>query len=183
MSDYRRYFVPGGTFFFTLVTENRVPLFSDESARNLLGDIMRRSQRLRPVEVIAIVLLPDHLHTLWALPPGDDDYSGRWSWIKKRFTSNWLKLGGREQTRTASRMRQRRRGVLQRRFWEHTIRDEQDLENHFDYIHYNPVKHGYVQRPRDWPWSSFHRWASTGYYDIDWGAGYVPPELPGDAGE
>jgi putative transposase len=183
MSDYRRYFVPGGTYFFTLVAEGRAPLFAEDWTRCILGSLIRRCLSRNPVEVVAMVLLPDHLHSLWTLPPGDDRYSVRWNWIKGEFTKAFLANGGREQPRQASRIRERRRSVWQRRFWEHTIRDEDDLENHFDYIHYNPVKHGYAKRPRDWPWSSFHRWVERGHYDIDWGAGYVQPEMPGDAGE
>jgi REP-associated tyrosine transposase len=99
---------------------------------------------------------------------GDCAYSERWRWIKREFTRDWLACGGTEQSRRVSG--QRRRGVWQRRFWEHTIRDETDLENHFDYIHYNPVKHGLVQRPCDWPWSSFHRWVRAGHYQPNWGA-------------
>ncbi len=183
MSDYRRYFVPGATYFFTVVSGGRAPLFANEVARLLLGSMFRRCLLRRPVEVIAIVLLPDHWHCLWALPPGDSAYSLRLSWIKREFTREWLAHGGSERPRTRARKKERRRGVWQRRFWEHTIRDETDLENHFDYIHYNPVKHGLVMRPRDWPWSSFHRWVRAGHYPLDWGrsAGHIA--LPGDAGE
>jgi putative transposase len=164
---YRRYFVPGATYFFTVVTDRRAALFADEAARRMLGSVIRRCLLRRPLKVVAIVLLPDHLHCLWALPAGDCAYSERWRWIKREFTRDWLACGGIEQPRRVSR--QRRRGVWQRRFWEHTIRDETDLENHFDYIHYNPVKHGLVQRPRDWPWSSFHRWVRAGHYPPNWG--------------
>jgi putative transposase len=135
MSDYRRYFVPGGTYFFTLVTENRARLFEQAPARRILGAAMRECFARFPLKVVAIVLLPDHLHTLWTLPPGDDCYSLRWRWIKREFTRGWLALGGREQQRSDSRRREQRRGIWQRRFWEHTIRDEADMEAHFDYIH------------------------------------------------
>ncbi|WP_425616229.1 transposase [Anatilimnocola sp. NA78] len=183
MSDYRRNFVPGGTFFFTLVTERRAPLFANESARTLLGEALRECQAKHPFKVVAMVLLPDHFHALWELPAGDDDFSTRWKNIKSAFTRRWLAQGGREQPRRRSRVREKRRGVWQRRFWEHTIRDLVDLENHFDYIHFNPVKHGYVNRVRDWQPSTFHRWVEHGHYDIQWGAGYIPVLLPGDAGE
>jgi len=183
MSDYRRYFVAGGTYFFTLVTERRARLFEAPAARRLLGDAMRRCLARYPVQVIATVLLPNHLHALWTLPNGDDGYSLRWRWIKREFTRGWLARGGVEQARSASLAAERRRGVWQRRFWEHTIRDEADLEAHFDYIHYNPVKHGLVRRPRDWEWSTFHRWVRAGHYDVDWGAGATIKPLPGDAGE
>jgi putative transposase len=183
MSDYRRWFVPGGTYFFTLVTERRASVFSSAAGRRLLGDAMRQCFVRYPVRVIATVLLPDHLHTLWTLPAGDQRYSFRWQWIKREFTRGWLALGGREQARTSARVTERRRGVWQRRFWEHTIRDETDMEAHFDYIHYNPVKHGLVPRPRDWPWSTFHRWVRAGHYSIDWAAGLTGQSLPGGAGE
>ncbi len=182
MPNYRRNFVPGGTYFFTVVTERRTSLFSNDRARTLLGNVMRRCFLRYPLDVVAIVLLPDHLHALWALPAGDDRYSMRWRWIKREFTRQWLTHGGAEQRRRPSRLRQRRRGLWQRRFWEHTIRDESDLEAHFDYIHYNPVKHQLVQRPRDWPWSSFHRWVRLGHYSIHWAAG-ANEDLPGRAGE
>jgi putative transposase len=183
MSDYRRNFVPGGTFFFTVVAERRAPLFAEEQARTILGNVMRACAARHPFETTAIVLLPDHLHALWQLAPGDDKYSLRWNWIKRKFTERWLAQGGREQPQPKSRRRERRRGVWQRRFWEHTIQDEADLENHFAYIHFNPVKHQYVARPRDWEPSSFHRWVSSGHYDINWGAGYIGRPMPGDAGE
>ena len=183
MFEYRRAYVPGGTFFFTLVTERRAPVFSDATGRQLLGSTMRSCFLRWPTRVPAIVLLPDHLHTIWTLPTGDTDFSTRWAWIKKEFTKAWLASGGREQIRCASRQRERRRGVWQRRFWEHTIRDEQDLQAHFDYIHYNPVKHGVVKTPSEWPWSSFHRWVREGLYPANWAASQDAIRLPGHAGE
>lgn len=182
MANYRRCFVPGGTYFFTVVTQDRAALFQSSSARQMLGSVMRRCFLKHSVSVIAIVLLPDHLHTLWSLPAGDERYSKRWSWIKGQFTRNWLALGGVEQTVTESRTRDEGRGVWQRRFWEHTIRDEGDLETHFDYIHFNPVKHGLVTHARDWPWSRFHRWVRQGHYPPNWGAG-IADKLPSDLGE
>ncbi len=177
MSEYRRYFVAGGTYFFTVVTDARAPRFDDALARRLLGSVLRRCVLRAPLRVLAIVLLPDHLHCLWTLPPGDSDYSARWNWIKGEFTRQWLQLGGRESPPTQARRSQRRRGVWQRRFWEHTIRDENDLERHADYIHYNPVRHGLATRPRDWPWSSFHRWVRLGHYPADWGRDGTEIEL------
>jgi putative transposase len=183
MSGYKRYFVPGGTYFFTLVTENRAPLFHEESARELLGRVMRDCFSRYPLEALALVLLPEHLHALWALPRGDDRYALRWRWIKREFTRTWLAGGGTEQFCRPSRNREQRRGVWQRRFWEHTIKDEADLETHFNYIHFNPVKHGLVARPRDWAWSSFHRWVRAGHYELDWGATHHEADMPGNAGE
>jgi putative transposase len=175
--DLRRFFVAGGTYFFTLVTAGREPIFSQERARTLLGTAMREKRKDAPFDTVAIVLLPDHLHTIWTLPPGDHDYAGRWQAIKAKFTSAWLNLGGQEQEVSLGYRRQRRRGVWQPRFMEHTIRDERDLHHHADYIHYNPVKHGYVRSPKDWPWSSFHRYVRAGDYPPDWGCQDEPPNL------
>ncbi|MEX0703393.1 MAG: transposase [Planctomycetales bacterium] len=169
MADYRRWRVAGGTLFFTLVAHSRAPLFRDESARTLLGEKLRDCQAEWPFEINAIVLLPEHLHAIWTLPPGDAAYPKRWAWIKKEFTKDWLAAGGVEQEVSAARRERGERGVWQVRYWEHTIRDEHDFDRHFDYIHYNPVKHGLVANPRDWPHSSFHRWVKQGVYDLDWG--------------
>lgn len=168
MPNYRRAYVPGGTFFFTLVTNRRKPLFSDVLARSLLGTCLRECQVKWPFEINAMVLLPDHLHAIWTLPAGDDQYSTRWSWTKKEFTKRWLARGATESRISAGRQRERRRGIWQPRFWEHTIEDEDDFERHFDYIHYNPVKHGYVRCPHEWPHSSFHRWVKAGVYPWHW---------------
>jgi putative transposase len=183
MPDYRRYFVPGGTYFFTLVTAERRPLFNDPWARYLLGRVMREQRDKQPFETVAIVLLPDHLHAIWSLPPGDDAYSARWQAIKARFTSEWLKFGGNEAGVSAGYAAQRRRGVWQARFIEHTIRDEDDLSAHADYLHYNPVKHQYARCPKDWPWSSFHRYVTLGHYEPDWGCADRPPPTFGDVDE
>src|SRR5690606_4471685 len=118
----------------------------------------REMQNRWPMTIDAMVLLPDHLHTLWTLPPGDAAYPVRWGWLKKEFTRRFLAVGGAEQWRSQSRAKNRRRGVWQRRYWEHTITDEDDFTAHFDYLHWNPRKHGYVERVGDWPHSSFHRW-------------------------
>lgn len=169
MSDYRRWFVPGATYFFTVVTYNRFPFFRDSSAIELLRSAWRDTLRELPCENIASVLLHDHFHCLWALPVRDCDYSIRLKRLKDHFTSEWLAQGGHEETVTPSQKRRGHRGIWQRRFWEHTIRDEVDLENHFDYIHFNPVKHGYVNRPADWPHSTFHRYFRSGHYSTEWG--------------
>jgi putative transposase len=121
------------------------------------------------------VLLPEHLHAIWSLPLGDTEYSTRWAWIKKEFTKEWLALGGSEQSISAGGQREGRRGVWQRRFWEHTLESEDDFERHFDYVHYNPVKHEHLRCPRDWQWSSFHRWVSAGVYSADWACSQDPP--------
>ena len=132
MPNYRRMVRPGGTFFFTLVTATRQPVFGDASARSLLGECFRDVKATRPFVVEAIVLLPDHLHAMMTLPEGDSDFSTRWSAIKARFTRQWLSQGGRESTLRPGHAREGRRGVWQARFFEHTIRDEDDFLHHAD---------------------------------------------------
>ena len=171
MPSYRRAYVPGGTYFFTVVTHQRRHLFDREENRTLLGNAFRECRQTWPFEINAIVLLPDHLHAIWTLPRGDDNYSGRWSVIKKSFTQAFLNSGGRDWKVSAGKQRENRRGIWQKRFWEHVIEDEDDFETHFDYIHYNPVRHGLVRCPRDWPASSFHRWVEKGVYPRDWACG------------
>ena len=161
MPDFRRYFVAGGTYFFTLVTAGRAPLFADEPARTLLGSMMREERSDAPFETVGVVLMPDHLHVIWTLPPGDEDYPSRWQAIKAKFTHEWLAADGAEQRVTQGYRRQRRRGIWQPRFVEHTIRDELDLHHHADYIHYNPVKHDYTDDPYKWAWSSVHLYFDT----------------------
>jgi putative transposase len=168
MPNFRRYLVPGATYFFTVVTEDRRPLFESEVNRTLLRNALKECQTRFPFEMLAIVLLPDHLHAIWTLPEGDDRYSARLGFIKKEFTKGFLGSGGTECEISTSQRLSGRRGVWQPRFWEHTIDDEDDLENHFHYIHFNPVKHGYVQRVADWSHSSFHRYVRQGWYPVDW---------------
>lgn len=169
MPDYRRWFVPGGTYFFTVVTFDRRPIFCSPSAVALLGTVLREVRVELPFDTIAVSVLPDHLHTVWSLPRGDCDFPGRWNRIKGRFSRAWLDSGGEESMRPDSYERRRQFAVWQRRFWEHVIRDERDLEAHVDYIHYNPLKHGLVRTAADWPWTSFHRYVRAGHYPSDWG--------------
>jgi len=171
MTSWRRAYLPGGTFFFTVVTCDRSPILTTPLGRVLLQEVTVECRRQWPFDLAAVVLLPDHLHALWRLPEGDTDYSKRWGWLKKELTKRWLARGGTERPVSDSQQRNRRRGVFQRRFWEHLIRDERDLERHMDYIHYNPVKHGLVGRVSEWPWSSFHRFVRAGEYPADWGCG------------
>jgi putative transposase len=170
MPDYRRWYVPGGTYFFTVVTHGRRPILTTDVARKCLREAMQEEFDVRPVKVMAIVLLPDHLHAIWTLPPGDAEYSLRWSRIKERFTKSYLASGGTEAPVSKSRVTHRERGVWQRRFWEHVVRDEDDLKHCADYIHSNPVKHGLVKSPCDYPYSSFLQWVTSGDYQLDWGA-------------
>jgi REP-associated tyrosine transposase len=136
-----------------------------------------RVQDELPFRMEAIVVLPDHLHCLWTLPPADADFSTRWKRIKALFSAGVP----RTEPRSASRIAKGERGVWQRRFWEHTVRDDEDWRRHVDYIHYNPVKHGYAARVADWPYSSFHRYVRVGAYPRDWGGG--PGEEGAEFGE
>lgn len=178
MPSFLRLYQPGGSYFFTVVTYDRRPLFRGPRARHILGSVMRAVAREKPFATVAIVLLWDHLHCVWSLPPGDQDFSARWKMIKSCFTEDWTKAGGVESEVTASQHRRGQRGVWQPRFWEHLIRDEEDLERHCDYIHYNPVKHAYAERPWDWPYSSFRRFVRDGDYSPEWGRS-EPPNLEG----
>ncbi len=181
MSWYRRNYVPGGTYFFSVVTYRRQRFLTDPVARACLRNAISAIRGRYPFEVVGIVLLPDHLHTVWTLPEGDADYSLRWRRIKEEFTRSYLPAGGRESPQSASRIKKGQRGVWQRRFWEHTCEDEEDLKRCIDYVHWNPKKHGLVTSIKDWHWSSFHRHVELGEYTLDWGRedpvpGYDMPE-------
>jgi len=168
MPEYRRAFVDAGSFFLTVVTNFRRPLLATESARSTLKNALRATQAERPFSIDAIVVLPDHWHTIWTLPPGDTDFSTRMRLVKARFTRAFLGAGGSEAGRSRSRQAQGERSVWQRRFWEHTVRDERAFEGICDYIHYNPVKHGYATCPHAWPYSSFRRFVVDRRYDASW---------------
>jgi putative transposase len=176
MSYYRRARREGGTFFFTVTLADRS---SDLLVQHVdrLRRIYATVQQDRPFVTIAICVLPDHLHAIWKLPDGDADFSGRWSLIKSGFTRG-LPI---DADRSSSKLRRRERGLWQRRFWEHAIRNESDLQRHIDYIHFNPVKHGLVRRVSDWPHSSFSRYAARGDLPPDWGGDMS--EVVGDFGE
>ena len=168
MPEYRRAFQPGGTFFFTVVTNFRRRILTIPLARIALHQAFDRVRTRHPFEIEAIVLLPDHLHCIWTLPEDEADFSTRWRLIKTRFTSSFLQAGGRESGRSQSRRRHGERGVWQRRYWEHTVRDENEYEQLCDYIHYNPVKHGYVACPHEWAYSSFQRFVAERRYEANW---------------
>ncbi|MHC4563309.1 MAG: REP-associated tyrosine transposase [Planctomycetota bacterium] len=176
MPYYRRWRKEGGIYFLTLVTHAGIPILTRPLARQLLRHAFERVRQQRPFEQIASVLLPDHIHLLWRHPQADTDYSRRISAIKQAFTRDWVASGGPEASVTSLRRPSGHRGVWQKRFYEHTIRDYKDFRRHLDYIHISPVKHGLADRPRDWPWSSFGRYVKLGTYEQDW-MGHV--ELPG----
>ena len=164
MPNYRRSFVPGGTFFFTV---NLLDRDRDLLVRHvdLLREAVRTVRAKRPFEIVAWVVLPEHQHCIWTLPPDDTDYPERWRLIKLLFS----RALPREEHINASRKAKGERGVWQRRFWEHTICDERDLNHHIDYIHFNPVKHGHCVRAADWPHSSIHRFIEQGVLTSNWG--------------
>jgi putative transposase len=169
MVGYRRNFVPGGTYFFTVTLADR-PLVDHIAAHR---GAFRAARRERPFAIEAIVILPDHLHAILSLPPNDVDFPGRWRRIKGHFSSALIDAG--------IELKRRPNGDLalwQSRFWEHTIRDESDFARHVDYIHFNPIKHRLVPRVRDWPHSSFHRYVREGLLTDDW-AGVVRESVGG----
>lgn len=163
MTDYRRNFLVGGSFFFTVnLAERHLRLLTDHIDE--LRTAFRETRRHHPFTIDAMVVLPDHLHTIWTLPEGDADFATRWRLIKSAF-SRTLAAGERI---SKSRAAKGERGIWQRRCWEHTIRDDNDFARHVDYIHINPVKHRLVARVVDWPYSSFHRMVKLGVYPGDW---------------
>lgn len=172
---YRRALIPGSTYFFTVALADRKSSLLIEQVDRLRESI--RVVKLRhPFEIVAMVVLPDHLHAVWQLPTEDADYPKRWSLIKAGFSRGIPKGECVRPSRTAKR----ERGIWQRRYWEHLIRDERDLQTHVDYIHHNPVKHGYVAQPSAWPHSSIHLYIRMGWMKEDWGVGV---EASGGYGE
>ncbi|WFU29669.1 transposase [Bradyrhizobium brasilense] len=165
MVQYRRNFIPGGTFFFTVTLEDRTSSLLVEQV-GLLRDAFRASRAKKPFTLDAIVILPDHLHTVMTLPPGDSDFPDRWRQIKSHFTRAVVAAG--------VPLSVNHRGeypLWQRRFWEHTIRNERDLERCVDYVHYNPTKHRLVSSPVDWQHTSLHRYVRDRILPADWGGG------------
>jgi putative transposase len=169
----------GSCYFFTLVTECRRPVLTLPGNVERLRTAFRREIAVHPFELAAVVVLPEHLHCLWQLPEGDEDYSGRWARIKRYFS---IGCEGIDATVSPSRKRKREKGIWQRRFWEHRIRDEEDWRRHMDYIHFNPVKHGHVASPWEWPLSSLRTCAARGWYPEGWGTS-IGDDVEGDFGE
>jgi len=165
MPNYIRAYVPGGSYFFTVALLERRRCLLTENI-DTLREAFRSIKTQRPFKIEAIVILPDHLHCIWTLPQNDTDFSTRWRLIKTSFSRS-IVPGERLSTR---RQLKQERGIWQRRFWEHAIRDQRDFDNHLDYIHYNPVKHGLVKCVADWPYSSFHNFVRLGQYPLEWTA-------------
>jgi putative transposase len=176
MVRYRRNFVAGATYFFTITLFDRRSTALIDHVDVLRGAFRATRQSL-PFAIDAVVVLPDHLHINTTLPSGDADFSSRLSLIKRRFTTGVAKMGV-----IIQRHSNGEHALWQRRFWEHTIRDDKDFERHVDYIHFNPVKHGIVSRVRDWPHSSFHRYVRGGLLPEDW-AGDLSVERQSSFGE
>ena len=146
MPNYRRRFVQGGCWFFTVnLLDRRTSLLTDNI--DILRDATRRTMQSHPFRIEAFVVLPDHLHAIWTLPPDDADFSTRWRLIKARFARAIPKGERLSPTRAA----RGERGIWQRRFWEHLIRDEIDFGRYVVYCAINPVKHGFVRGAIDWP--------------------------------
>ena len=164
MPNYRRFFIPGGTWFFTvnLLQRHNNDLLVREI--ELLRQTVRLVRERYPFHIDAWVVLPEHLHCVLTLPPGDSDFSTRWRLIKSGFSRALPKT----ERLSAVRKAAGERGIWQRHFWEHWIRDEADYQRHVDYVHVNPLKHGHVKRVQDWPYSTFHRYVAEGIYPANW---------------
>jgi len=175
MPNYRRALVPGGCWFFTVnLLDRRTHLLTDHI--DALRDATGQTRQRYPFEIDAFVVLPDHLHAVWTLPPGDADFSTRWRLIKSRFARSIPK----DERLSRVRLERGERGIWQRRFWEHLIRDNADYARHVEYCYINPIKHALVRRVCDWPHSSFHRDVRAGIFPEDW-AGKI--EAAGEFGE
>lgn len=178
MPEYRRA-REGCTFFFTVVTYRRQRFLCLEKSRRILREAIQKVRESHPFIIDAWVLLPEHLHCIRTLPENDNNHSIRWALIKREFSKNAGSFF-RTPAPNASQLAKRESTIWQRRFWEHMIRDDRDCKTHCDYIHYNPVKHGLVKAPREWPHSTFHRFVEKGIYPSDWGG--APMEFAEDIG-
>ncbi len=163
MTNYRRNFIAGGTFFFTVNLANRSQRLLTDHIDDLRAAFRYVNAR-HPFTTDAIAILPDHLHAIWTLPAEDRDYPLRWRLIKTMFSRAVEQI----EPVSNSRKIKGERGIWQRRYWEHTIKDEIDYARHVDYIHFNSVKHGCAPRVADWPHSSFHRFVRAGVLPADW---------------
>lgn len=167
MPNYRRAWCPGGTYFFTLTLLHREGNDLLTRRVDLLRQVVRQVRGKHPFVIHAWVVLPDHLHCILELPEGDADFATRWRLIKMNFS----KALPPSEPRDSARKRRGERGIWQRRYWEHLIRDEDDLRAHMDYVHINPLRHGLVSRVADWPYSTFHRLVAAAVYPADWAGG------------
>ncbi|MGK7922296.1 MAG: transposase [Trichodesmium sp.] len=166
--EYRRAKTPGATYFFTVVTYNRQKILCKPENVDLLRKAFRYVMEKHLFKIDAVVILPDHIHSLWTLPENDADVSTRWRLIKSYFSRKCYSQY--EEKNSTYRQHKKEKNVWQRRFWEHQIRGDSDFTNHIKYIHYNPVHHGLVTAPSYWEYSSFHRYVKAGIYDQTWGS-------------
>ena len=171
MPQYIRSYTKNATYFFTLVSYNRREILCEDDFLQAFKKSIKQVQQQYPFEIIAWVQLPDHLHCIWEMPTNDADYSMRWSQIKRLTTQACPQYHLPIDELSYSRVKRNERGIWQRRFYEHEIKDEADFVRHMDYLHYNPVKHGLVERVINWQYSSFHRYVKQGFYLADWGDG------------
>ena len=167
LMKYRRSRTKGATYFFTVLTYKRKRILCKTDNVKIIKEAFRHVALQRPFLVDAFVMLPDHIHCIWTLPDDDNDFSTRWRLIKGYFTRRCDKKYRDEQS--DNMQKKCLQGIWQQRFWEHTIRSDRDFAAHVDYIHYNPVKHGLVKKPRDWEHSTFNKYVKAGVYDINWG--------------
>jgi putative transposase len=168
MSNYRRFNVPGGTYFITQVTYQREPWLCSELGRKALREAIVKVREKYPFAIDAFVLLPEHFHCIWTLPPEDKDFSVRLRLIKTFVTKNYASQLAIDREVSRSRQKRGESNLWQRRFWEHLIRDEEDFARHCDYIHYNPVKHGLCETPQSWKFSTIHNFIDRGFYSSNW---------------
>ena len=176
MPNYRRVKIKGGTYFFTLVTYHRQRIFSSPQTRSMFLDAIYHVRTYHPFDLEAYCILPDHIHLICRFPEDDPDYSMRIGLIKRRYSKQHIYRFGSHFPKNKSYEKRQEVGIWQRRFWEHWIRDEEDLNRHIDYIHFNPVKHGLVNQACDWEHSSFINYVQNGYYDLKWGGNYYVDE-------
>lgn len=166
MPDYRRYYIHNSLVFITCVTHNRIKILADEKYLSIFWSVLKKAQLLHPFHLFAYVIMPDHFHWIMQLPEENPNFSEPMHSIKRNLTWEFKKELGVNQFQ-----------LWQRGFWDHVIRDDEDLKQHFDYIHWNPVKHGYVNDPIDWGASSFEFWYQKGNYEKGWGCKDKPPSL------
>ena len=164
MPNYRRYWIEGGCYFFTVTLNRRQESVSLVQQIELFRAAVRRVRSKLPFTIDACVVLPDHVHAIWTLPAGDKDFATRWRLIKMGFTRGLPPLANVSWSRSS----RGERGVWQQRFWEHVVRDDADYAAHMDYIHANPVKHGLAAQPADWPYSTFRAAVARGLYPVSW---------------
>ncbi|MGB7913668.1 MAG: transposase [Desulfobaccales bacterium] len=169
MPEYRRIRLKGGTYFFTVVAFERQPFLTNDQVRAALREEIQEVRKTLPFTIEAWVLLPDHLHTIWTLPENDDNFASRWAIFKRGLSRRCGSLDEDKEQNGDSHSKRGEKRIWQRRFWDQLIRDDHDFQCHLDYLHWNPVKHGYVKRVLDWPYSTFHRYVANGLYPADWG--------------